>query len=89
MSHLYRKTTYVVEGSYGVEETKNLYMHLNNSCDICTIYDDDWGILLCFGDTTSRPLDKALYELIWDDPEKNNKVKYFSDEDRENFKNKR
>ena len=81
MSHRYLKTTYVEEGSYGSEEIRTIYMHQNNSCDVITIYDENFDVILSFGDTTSRPLHIALEELWTDEPEDNNKLSYLSAEE--------
>ncbi len=86
MSHKYRKTTYIEEGAYASEDIKNLYMHQNNSCDVITIYDEDYNVIISFTDTTKRTFIQAFEELISDDPEENKLVEYWTYEEREKAK---
>ncbi len=51
MSNSYKKIKYESEGPYGSIEEKWLYIRLNNSSDIISVYDDDGDMLFCFTET--------------------------------------
>jgi hypothetical protein len=51
MSNSYRKIKYESEGPYGSSDEKWLYIHMNNSSDIVSVYDDDGDMLFSFIET--------------------------------------
>jgi hypothetical protein len=83
MSHRYRKTTYIEEGAYGSEDVKTIYMHQNNSCDVVTIYDEDFNVIISYGDTTRRTLMQGIREMLTDKPEENKLIEFWIKEDRD------
>lgn len=70
MSHLRVKTEYQVSGIYGSTETRTLYAHHNNSCDVVTFFDEDGMDIFSVEDTMNNNLMDAIYRLYA--PRKNN-----------------
>ena len=63
MSHVRIKTTFEVSAPFGTTETKTLYAHHNNSCDVVTFYDDSGKFMFSFEDTMPNSLMHAIHRL--------------------------
>ena len=63
MSHLFLKTEYNSEGSYGSTEKHKLYAHHNNTCDVVSIYDEDGKCIISFDDTQVNSILDAINRL--------------------------
>lgn len=84
MSHTDEKTTYFEEGAYGSTTKHTLYMHMNNTCDITTFYDDNGNLIFSFSDTLDRNIFEAMIGLAWPKlSPKEFKIENMSNEDRE------
>ena len=65
MSHTKVKTTYSVQGSYGLTEEVTLYCHHNHSTDFTTFYHSDESVVeMTFGEwVTGNDLWDAMNRL--------------------------
>jgi len=63
MSHLYLKSKYSTEGSYGSTEEKVIYCHHNNNSDYVIFYDEDGEILLIVCDTIKNNILDVINKL--------------------------
>jgi len=65
MSHTRQKVKYFEEGAYGSVNERTLYMHMNNSCDTTTFYDENGDSIFSFEDTLDKNIFDAMIALAY------------------------
>jgi hypothetical protein len=96
MAHQWFKTKYKEYAYYGAgcyEEEHTLYVHINESCDITSFYNEKGECVLSYEDTLDNNIFDAMNKLVF--PYKKgwfgellDDVENLDDKDRELFKNK-
>jgi len=64
MSKTKIKAKYIEDGEFGMIEEKTLYMEINNSNDLVTLYDDNGDRIMCYSEGQNN-FEEAFVSLMY------------------------